>query len=258
MHAELHALRCSDLQLSSGAGARRRLHDLRAAAWLSQCARAGARRSDPCLTIALYPVWPVVPNESVDRPEFAGWIAIEAAFGLCIGLLVGFLSDIMLLFGQMCGLQAGFSFASTIDPDTQADSPGLERHCAIGGRAALCHSRPASLHHPHLCARASKPSRPRNLILNPRWGEVLIMPPAQCFPPAFVSLCPLSGLMAMVDIALALLGRINSQLQLSHLAMPLKMLAALATISLLLMLFPAVYSDYADRLFRIAAVVSRR
>ena len=64
-----------------------------------------------------------LPNCIRRSLEYIGWIAVEAAFGLCIGLLVGFLADSMLLFGQIFGLQAGFSFASTIDPNTQADAP---------------------------------------------------------------------------------------------------------------------------------------
>ncbi len=76
------------------------------------------------ITVALYPVWPVVPNAS-SIVELAGWITVEAAFGLCIGLIVGCLSETALLFGQICGLQAGFSIASTIDPESQADAPVL-------------------------------------------------------------------------------------------------------------------------------------
>jgi flagellar biosynthesis protein FliR len=68
---------------------------------------------------------------------------------------------------------------------------------------------------------------------------------------------PIVALMAIVDITLALLGRINAHLQLLQLAMPLKILAALATISALLMLFPVVYSEYADRMFRIAYALAR-
>jgi flagellar biosynthesis protein FliR len=68
---------------------------------------------------------------------------------------------------------------------------------------------------------------------------------------------PVIGLMLMVELTLALLGRINSQLQLMTLSMPLKILAALATISVLLTLFPAVYSGYAESMFRAAARLGR-
>ena len=76
------------------------------------------------ITMALYSVWPAIPgNPSI--ADFTAWISVEAVFGLCIGLLVGFLSEAALIFGQVCGLQAGFSMASTIDPESQADAPVL-------------------------------------------------------------------------------------------------------------------------------------
>jgi flagellar biosynthesis protein FliR len=63
--------------------------------------------------------------------------------------------------------------------------------------------------------------------------------------------------MLMVDLTLALLGRINVHLQLLHMAMPLKILAALATVSVLLMLFPSVYKEYAEQMFRTAVSLAR-
>jgi flagellar biosynthesis protein FliR len=61
----------------------------------------------------------------------------------------------------------------------------------------------------------------------------------------------------MVDVTLSLLNRINSSLQIMHFAMPLKMLAALATVSILLSLFPSIYSGYANRLLHMAASLAR-
>jgi flagellar biosynthesis protein FliR len=48
-------------------------------------------------------------------------------------------------------------------------------------------------------------------------------------------------MLLLVDVALALLGRINSQLQLLTLAFPVKMLAALALLAWIAALFPRVY-----------------
>jgi flagellar biosynthesis protein FliR len=207
------------------------------------------------ITVALYAVWPVVPNTS-SIVELAGWITVEAAFGLCIGLLVGFLSEVALLFGQICGLQAGFSFASTIDPETQADSPVLS---AIAQAVAGLLFVTLGLHRYliRIFAESLETQPPTKLILNPRWGEVVIHAAGTVFSTGLRLALPVVGLMLMVDLTLALLGRINSQLQLIHLAMPLKILAALATISTLLMLFPSVYSEYADRLLRMAVAIAR-
>src|SRR5579863_7481898 len=73
------------------------------------------------VTMALYPLWPAVATEPSPL-VYLEWVLTEAAFGIGIGLLVGVLSESLILFGQISGLQAGYSFASTIDPNTQADS----------------------------------------------------------------------------------------------------------------------------------------
>ena len=49
---------------------------------------------------------------------------------------------------------------------------------------------------------------------------------------------PVVALLLMVDIALALLGRLNQQLQLLALAFPLKMLTALLVLSWIASMFP--------------------
>ena len=73
------------------------------------------------LTIALFPLWPAPPpTPSVGL--LLEWLIVEAAVGLSIGLVIGFLFEAFALFGQMVGLHSGHSFASTVDPNTQADS----------------------------------------------------------------------------------------------------------------------------------------
>jgi flagellar biosynthetic protein FliR len=207
------------------------------------------------LTMALYPFWPVIPADP-GFLLFTGWLLTEAAFGLCIGLLVGFLADAALLFGQICGMQAGYSYASTVDPASQADSPVLS---ALAQSAAGLLFVTLGLHRHiiRLFAESLKTQPPGQLILNPRWSEVLIHAAGSMFSVGLRLALPVVGLLTLVDLTLALLGRINSQLQLLSLAMPLKMLAALAMISVLLMLFPTVYSQYAEQLFRIATRLSR-
>jgi flagellar biosynthesis protein FliR len=207
------------------------------------------------ITMALYPVWPAIPGNPA-MMEYAGWLAVEAGFGLCIGLLVGFLSDATLLFGQMIGLHAGYSFASTIDPDTQADSPILSAMAqAVAGLLFVTLGLHRYIIRIFADSLVSQP--PGKLLLNPRWSEVVIHAASTLFSTGLRLALPVLALLIMVDLTLALLGRINSQLQLLQLAMPLKMLAAIATISVLLMLFPSVYSEYAHRMFRIAVAIAR-
>lgn len=51
---------------------------------------------------------------------------------------------------------------------------------------------------------------------------------------------PVVALLVMVDVALALMGRLNQQLQLLSLAFPAKMLTALLVLSWIAVLFPRV------------------
>jgi flagellar biosynthesis protein FliR len=207
------------------------------------------------VTMTLFPVWPVLsPNPSI--VEYTGWVAMEAVFGLAIGLLVGFLSEIMVLFGHMCGLQAGFSFASTVDPASQADSPVL---IVIAESLAALLFVTLGLHRYviQVFAQSLISQPPAAISIHRAWGELLIRAAGTIFSTGLRLALPIIGLMVMVDITLALLGRINSHLQLLHLAMPLKILAALATISILLALFPSFYFDYANHLFRAALAIAK-
>ena len=207
------------------------------------------------ITMSLYPVWPIVPGQP-SLLEYLAWIAVEAAFGLCIGLLVGFLSDAMLIFGQICGLQAGFSFASTIDPATQADSPVIS---ALAQSVAALLFVTLGLHRYiiRIFAESLQSHPPAQLVLNARWSEVIIHAAGSIFVIGLRLALPIVALMMIVDITLALLSRINPHLQLIHISMPLKILASIATISVLLMLFPVIYSEYADHLLHIADALTR-
>lgn len=202
------------------------------------------------ITMSLYSVWPVIPSEP-SLLTYLGWIAVEAAFGLCIGLLVGFLSDAMMVFGQICGLQAGFSFASTIDPSTQADSPVIS---ALGQSVAALLFVTLGLHRYiiRIFAESLRTHPPAQLTLNVHWSEIIIHAAGSVLVIGLRLALPIVALMMIVDITLALLSRINPHLQLIHLSMPLKILASLGTIAGLLMLFPVIYSEYADSMFHIA------
>src|SRR5271166_1575748 len=78
------------------------------------------------LTIALFPVWPAPAVEGPVVGTLLVWMAAEAAFGLTIGVAIAFLLEGVQMAAQMIGLQAGYSFASTIDPTTQADTTSLQ------------------------------------------------------------------------------------------------------------------------------------
>ena len=198
-------------------------------------------------TIALFPLWPtvaVLPGLGL----LIGWMLSEAALGITVGLVVGLLSEAFVLFGQMVGLQAGYSFASTIDPNTQADS-SIFVVLAQSISGLLFFS--LGLHREVLrvFARSLETQPPGSFMLTLNTAETVIHLSSSIFTMGLRLAFPIAALLIMVDIALALMGRINAQLQLLTLAFPAKMLTALVVLSAVAALLPRVYQSYAARLF---------
>jgi flagellar biosynthetic protein FliR len=198
-------------------------------------------------TMALFPLWPVVAVV----PGFGllvGWLVAEAALGITVGLVVGFISEAFGVFGQMVGLQAGYSFASTIDPTTQADS-GIMVVLAQAISGLLFFA--LGLHREvlRLFARSLETIPPGSFEITPSAADALIRLGSTVFSTGARLAFPVVALMVMVDLALALLGRINAQLQLGSLTFPAKMLAGLAIVSAMAGIFPVVCRAYAERLF---------
>jgi flagellar biosynthetic protein FliR len=77
------------------------------------------------LLVAL--LWPVVPVHAMQvSPLHWSGIALNELFiGIIIGLLLNFIFDAAQFAGQVLGMQMGFSLATMIDPQSQADSPVL-------------------------------------------------------------------------------------------------------------------------------------
>jgi flagellar biosynthetic protein FliR len=198
------------------------------------------------LTIALYPFWPVM-HEAPGLGKLVGWLLIEAALGLTIGLVVGFLAEAFGLFGQMVSLHSGHSFASTIDPTTQADA-GLIVVLAqwVGGLLFFT----LGLHREviRIFCRSLEAHPPGSYTLSAATADGVIRIGSTIFSTGLRLAFPVIGLLMMADFALALLGRINAHLQLNSLAFPAKTLSTLVILALLMEVVARVYQDYAHRL----------
>ena len=70
------------------------------------------------VTLALYPRWPAVDAGAITPFRAAGWMVAEGAIGAAIGLAVAVALEGFAVAAQVLGLQAGYAYASTIDPNT--------------------------------------------------------------------------------------------------------------------------------------------
>jgi flagellar biosynthetic protein FliR len=184
------------------------------------------------ITISLFPVWPSLANELPALGEIAAWMFAEAGFGIVAGLAVAFLNEAFQLGAQILSVQAGYGYASTIDPSSQADSgvlqvmmtmvtgllfftTGFDREL-IRVLAASFEKFPAGSWAPSMMSLDGIVHLGSGMF---SLGVRLAM--------------PVIALLLLIDLALAMLGRMQQQLQLLTLAFPVKMLAALAILAAL-------------------------
>ena len=184
------------------------------------------------ITIALFPVWPSPANELPGFGQIVAWMFAEAGFGIVAGLAVAFLTEAFQIGAQVLGLQAGYGYASTIDPSSQADSgvlqvlmtlvtgllfftAGLDREL-IRILSASFEKFPAGSWAPTAASL-----------------DGIVRLGAGMFSLGLRLAMPVIALLMLIDLALALIGRMQQQLQLLTLAFPLKMLAGLAILAAL-------------------------
>jgi flagellar biosynthetic protein FliR len=193
-------------------------------------------------TLALYGQWPVVRTDAVTVAALAGWALAEAAVGLAIGVSVAIALEAFTLAAQVLGLQAGYAYASTIDPNTEADS-GILLVFAQLMSGMLFFALGLDREILRLFAISLEKIPAGEYVFSRATAEPLIRLGATLFSVGVRLALPVVALLVMVDVALALLGRINAQLQLLTLAFPAKMLTTLIMLSWLSATFPRVLRE---------------
>jgi len=197
------------------------------------------------VTVALFPLWPA-PEMPSGAGDFAVWMAAEAAFGITAGVAVGFLLEILAAGFQALGLQAGFSYASTIDPNTQADSSVLLVLAQLmSGWLFFAFGLDRQVLRIFAHSLAAHP--PGHFAVSGSAAEAVIGLGGGMLSTGLRLALPVIVLLLLVDLALALLGRMHQQMQLLSLAFPAKMIAALLLLAGTLAVFIPVWRAAAER-----------
>jgi flagellar biosynthetic protein FliR len=192
-----------------------------------------------CVTVALFPQWPVVDAAGATAGRVAMWILVEAALGIAIGLAVSFVVEAFQLGAQVVGIPAGYAYASTIDPTNQADSAVLLVFAQLSA-GLLFFALGLDREVIRIFVRSLEVSPPGAVHISRAAGEQILGLGSEMFITGFKLALPAVGLLLLVDLALALLGRVNAQMQLLSLALPIKMLLALTVLGAVTMLYPTV------------------
>jgi len=190
-------------------------------------------------TLALAARWPAVDAATITPSAFVAWILAEAAMGTAIGVAMAIVLEAFTLAAQVLGMPAGYAYASTIDPNTQADS-GILLIFAQLTAGLLFFALGLDREVLRLFAHSLDQIPAGTYTFGPSSGDALIRLGSELFSVGVRLAMPVVALLVIVDVALALLGRLNAQLQLLSLAFPAKMLTALGVLATVVAVFPRV------------------
>jgi flagellar biosynthesis protein FliR len=192
-------------------------------------------------TIALFPVWPHLPDASPSIGQLTAWAFSETGFGLVAGLAVAFLTEGLQVGAQVLGMPAGFGYAQTIDPNSQADSSVLQvMTMLITGLLFFSLGMDSVVL--RILAASFQKYPAGSWSLSAASLDSVIHLGAGMFSLGLRVALPVVALLLLIDVALALLGRMQQQLNLLSLAFPIKMMAALGLLTAIAPLLPKLFS----------------
>lgn len=197
------------------------------------------------LTFALFPVWPAVPDELPSFGELTVAALAEAGFGLMAGLAVAFLNEGFQLASQIFGVQAGYGFASTVDPTSQADAGVIQVMMTLI-TGLLFFTLGFDREVVRVLAASFEKFPAGKWAFSATSMDGIVHLGGGMFTLGLRLAMPVIAMLLLLDFALALLGRMQQQLQLLSLAFPVKMMAATAILTVLAPVIARLYQDAAN------------
>ena len=173
--------------------------------------------------------------------QLAGLLFSEATLGFSAGLALLFMMEALAFGGHLIGMQAGYSYASSIDPTTEADSTvipvmvqwlgnvlffaaGFDRWLMRAIAGSLDTIPPGAWHLTHGAFEAVTHLFSASLAIGVRLA------------------LPVAGFLLLVDLTLAVVGRLNAQFPLLNITFPLKTGLAALALGATIGLVPATYA----------------
>jgi len=189
------------------------------------------------LTVAylLAPLVATLPNARADITFSA--ILGELAVGLVYGLALALLSEMLLFAGQIAGLQFSFSLVNLMDPSTSIETPLLGELFQIMGTLVVI---AAGLDRILLASmvRSFRAVPLGQFALQPATGMAIVRAAGGIFLAAVELAAPILAATMLVEIAIALLGKLSPQLPVMSLTVPLKTLTGFVLLVGSLALWP--------------------
>ncbi len=186
----------------------------------------------------------------------------EIAVGLVYGIVLSLLNEMLLFAGQIAGVQFSFSMVNLLDPTSNIQTPLMGDLFQLMGTlvviaAGLDRIMLASL------VRSFRAVPLGAFALGPVTARVIVQAAGGLFLAAVELAAPLLAATMLIEIAVALLGKLSPQLPVMSLTVPLKTLVGFVVLSGSMALWPrfiearfAGLLDMAELLIRIPATVA--
>lgn len=208
------------------------------------------------ITLAMFPHWPVIDPTTTPVGDLAMLAVRESIFGLLGGLLVSLLVEVFQLSAQLLAQQAGFSYASTIDPTNDTDSGVLLVLCQLlSGLLAIA----TGLDHYvlNLFARSLEQIPPGSFTASLAHLQTASQLGARMFETGLLLALPSIAIFLVLDVLLAVLSRLEQQLQLTTILFPVKTASAVFIATIAIGSFPSAFELMMDATLRALRTIVR-
>jgi flagellar biosynthetic protein FliR len=202
-------------------------------------------------------VFPLVPTASSVAMTLSGALSVllaEVSLGLLIGLAIQALHEGVVLGAQALSIQAGYSYASTVDPNSEADSSVLQVMFSLSASLVFL-----ALGLDRITLKAILTSfeaySPGAFLASRADTPALVALTGEMFGQGLRIAAPIVGVLLLVDVAMALLSRLQPQMQLLNLSFPLKMLLSLAGLAVAIQMMPHRIMDASEGTFRFIELI---
>ncbi len=198
-------------------------------------------------TLCLMPVWQIVAQTDAALGMVGAMIA-ETTLGLMIGLTITFLFETFQVAAQVISFQTGFGFASTFDPQSQADSNIFQvfSQMAIG---LLFFSLGIHRQLLRLLAKSFTSLSLDTVHARELSFHLVLHLGSKMFVDGFKLALPVVTLLFLVDQGLGALTRLQSQLQVLTLAFPAKIVLSIFFLAAILVRWSELFERLATETF---------
>jgi flagellar biosynthetic protein FliR len=187
------------------------------------------------IAFLLAPLAAALPNAHAEI-SFAALLG-EVAVGLVYGLTLALLNEMLLFAGQIAGVQLSFSLVNLLDPSTHIETPLLGDLFQLLGTLVLI---AAGLDRILLASmvRSFHAVPLGSYGLEPVTALAIVRAAGGVFLAGVELAAPVLAATMLVEIAVALLGRLSPQLPVMSLTVPIKTLTGFAILAGSLALWP--------------------